>query len=698
MADEVGTAFVSVMPTTKGFGRAVEKGVGSDVKKSGSRIGTILGRGAVLGVAAAGVALTAFVGSSIKSLARIERINTQTAQVIKSTGGAAGVSAKHVENLAGSIENLTATEAETAQEGANLLLTFTSIRNGVGKNNQIFDRATTTAVDMSRALGQDMKSSAIQLGKALNDPVKGVSALQRVGVSFTEQQKEQIKTLVESGDTMGAQKLILAELGKEFGGAGEAFAKTTEGQIELAKHAFGTLGETLSAALLPPLGKLAGATADVLNGIAENAGPVLEKVGTYLAPFKDAIAGVFDSAGGGAGILASVKETFGGIRDAVVPVIEQVVPVVSSLFSTLLTTVVPVVQTIYDTFSTQLLPAITAVVDYVVANLVPIFVQVAGVVQQIIPVVGALATWLYGTLVPAVLSVVTSVAGSLKPVLDALVQVIQGTVLPAVQQIIAKFNEWRPTLQQVVLIVVKVVGWVLRLAAAILGKVLPPLIRFAGFLIRVVVKAVVFVIDVIVKVIGWLIRFGAAVGRAAQKVADFAGKVKTWLGKVFGWFKDLPGKVTSAVGDLGSLLSDAGRKLIEGLWNGIKNKWDEVKGKVGEIAGWIKDHFPFSPAKRGPLKAWHRNGGPGATLVRQLADGLEQTSPLDRAMRSLTSDLSLTGSTLAPAAATSGALGSSRTAVQLVVGDRVFDAYVRDTADARVSAARAHAATLGRQR
>jgi hypothetical protein len=57
-----------------------------------------------------------------------------------------------------------------------------------------------------------MKSSAIQLGKALNDPIKGVTALQRVGVSFTQSQKDQIKTLVESGDTMDAQKIILGEL------------------------------------------------------------------------------------------------------------------------------------------------------------------------------------------------------------------------------------------------------------------------------------------------------------------------------------------------------------------------------------------------------------------------------------------------------------------------------------------------------
>jgi hypothetical protein len=56
------------------------------------------------------------------------------------------------------------------------------------------------------------------LGKALNDPIKGVTALQRVGVSFTKGQKDQIKSLEESGHHMQAQKVILRELNKEFVG------------------------------------------------------------------------------------------------------------------------------------------------------------------------------------------------------------------------------------------------------------------------------------------------------------------------------------------------------------------------------------------------------------------------------------------------------------------------------------------------
>lgn len=82
------------------------------------------------------------------------------------------------------------TDDELIQSGANLLLTFTNIRNEVGKSNKIFDQATQAALDVSVAFGKDMTSSSILVGKALNDPTKGVSSLTRVGVSFTAAQKD----------------------------------------------------------------------------------------------------------------------------------------------------------------------------------------------------------------------------------------------------------------------------------------------------------------------------------------------------------------------------------------------------------------------------------------------------------------------------------------------------------------------------
>src|SRR6185503_5795133 len=102
------------------------------------------------------------------------------------------------------------------QGGENLLLTFTNI------GEDVFPSAVKAMNDMAVAMAEgdvsavDLKGSAIQLGKALNDPVKGITALTRVGVTFSDQQKKQIKDFVEQGRVADAQRVILAELEKEF--------------------------------------------------------------------------------------------------------------------------------------------------------------------------------------------------------------------------------------------------------------------------------------------------------------------------------------------------------------------------------------------------------------------------------------------------------------------------------------------------
>lgn len=206
--------------------------------------------------AAAGVAIGAagaVIAKNAQSLARIERINAQTAQTIKSMGNASKISAGQVETLAGDLEKLTATEAESIQEGANLLLTFRNLKNEAGAGNDIFNQTTAIMVDMGRALNEGASASAIRLGKALNDPIRGLTALRKVGVQFDEQQENQIKTMQQSGDIMGAQKIILAELQAQFGGSGAAYAQTFSGQLELMGHELGTIGEEATMAVMPAL-------------------------------------------------------------------------------------------------------------------------------------------------------------------------------------------------------------------------------------------------------------------------------------------------------------------------------------------------------------------------------------------------------------------------------------------------------------
>jgi phage-related protein len=106
---------------------------------------------------------------------------------------------------------------------------------------------------MSVATGQEMPKAAVTLGKALNDPVRGISALTRVGVTFTDAQKKTITALAESGKSMEAQKIILAELNKEFGGSAEALGNTLPGRINVLRQTFSNFAGELVASLVPAL-------------------------------------------------------------------------------------------------------------------------------------------------------------------------------------------------------------------------------------------------------------------------------------------------------------------------------------------------------------------------------------------------------------------------------------------------------------
>ncbi|MFA0816027.1 MAG: phage tail length tape measure family protein [Anaerofustis sp.] len=200
-----------------------------------------------IGKAAAAVAIgvgAIFVGG-LKDAADAETKVAQLEAVLESTGGAAGMTKDQLLELAESFEQNTKFSAEMALEAESLLLTFTNI------GSETFPAATQAAADMAAAMGTDMSSQSIALGKALNDPVAGISALTRVGVTFTDEQKALIQSLQESGDMAGAQSVILQELQKEFGGSAEAAGDTLAGKMEILKNTMGAVAEKAATKLVP---------------------------------------------------------------------------------------------------------------------------------------------------------------------------------------------------------------------------------------------------------------------------------------------------------------------------------------------------------------------------------------------------------------------------------------------------------------
>lgn len=197
---------------------------------------------------AAGVAGIYALGKGIETVtnaAMIQRdAEAKLGAVLQSTGNAAGFTLGQLKKMASGLQEVTTFGDETVLSGMAILATFKNIR-GEG-----FERTTKAALDMSTIMGTDLKSSMVMLGKALNDPIANLSALSRSGVQFNVQQKEMIKELVESGDLMTAQGIILQELESQFGGAAEAAGGPFKKALGQLKNTWGDLLEEVGFAIV----------------------------------------------------------------------------------------------------------------------------------------------------------------------------------------------------------------------------------------------------------------------------------------------------------------------------------------------------------------------------------------------------------------------------------------------------------------
>ncbi|MDB5270885.1 MAG: hypothetical protein JWP58_3925 [Hymenobacter sp.] len=194
---------------------------------------------------------------------------------LAATGHAAGLTADEIRKIGEARAKVTLFDDDETNRASAMLLTFKNVKKGV------FEEAIPAIQDLATKMGgdgpADMKGASIQLGKALNAPLTGITALTRVGVTFTDQQKEQIKQMVKAGDTAGAQRLILRELNSEFGGAAEAARKAGGGMATLSMR-WGEMKETVGGFVSEGLSKLS----EWFGRVLDSAQPLVDMV-TELA-------------------------------------------------------------------------------------------------------------------------------------------------------------------------------------------------------------------------------------------------------------------------------------------------------------------------------------------------------------------------------------------------------------------------------
>jgi hypothetical protein len=216
-----------------------------------------------------------FIKSSKEMFDKFEEGVTKVETVLTSTGHAANLSFEEISEGAKKLSGQTLFSRSQLLDASSMLLTFTQIRG------EIFNKSIPAVTDFATRFKMELPEAANMLGKALNDPLKGMTRLQRQGVVFSDQQKETIKQFMATGQVAKAQEVILKELGTEFGGLAHAMTQTDEGKLKMAaktldnfKISVGQLVSSFLVGLIPAFNyvvKVAKEFKDWITGSSDSA-------------------------------------------------------------------------------------------------------------------------------------------------------------------------------------------------------------------------------------------------------------------------------------------------------------------------------------------------------------------------------------------------------------------------------------------
>jgi hypothetical protein len=324
------------------------------------------------------------------------------------------------------------TDAEVIKATQAKLLAFKGLAASADEAGGAFDRTTTAALDLAAAGFGTAEGNAVKLARALEDPTKGLAGLARMGVVFTDAEKAKVKALVESGNALEAQNLILAAVETRVGGTAAATATASE-KMALA---FDNVKETVGAALLP-----------VVEQLSLSLLPLIEKIAPQVAEIFSALVPVFEEVGA---IIPTLIDGFLPIIDVLTDIIVivarlavQLLPIFVSILNAILpviAAILPLLATFLEDLITPLAPAILEIVEGfmpLIEALLPAFVQL---LRTLLPVITQLLLDVFLPLAPAIVKVVEAITPLLLTILPPLIDIINTLLIPALSFATAVFQ------------------------------------------------------------------------------------------------------------------------------------------------------------------------------------------------------------------------------------------------------------------
>lgn len=551
-----------------------------------------------------------------------------------------------VENSKRMAQN-TGVDPVAIQEAQALLLTFGDLANTADTAGGTFDRVTETALDMAGVGLGSAEQNARLLGRALDDPARGMTRLERFTKKFTDAQKEEVEAMIEAGDTAGAHKLILDHVNDSIDGTAEATADASDKMAV----AWQLAGQELGATMLPAFEAFTEAAIAAAEWVSENETLALGLAGTI------------------AGLAGAVLAVNAGIMVYKATMVAWAV-------ATKAATVVQ--KGLNLAMRANPIGIIITLIAALVAGLIWFFTQTEtgkAIWQGFMDWLASAWEWIKTTAVTVFNGIVDAIVGAWTWIKDKTAE-LWNTIANWVKDNWQTILDWLSLLNPVTAVIrhwdkIKaataaawdwvttklrevwqgIITWITDSVTKVWNKVKDGWNKVKSTTSNVwnaIKTAISNVFTSVVRNVQARVNFiKSSIQNAWARVKSVTSSawngIKTAVSNgitgAVNFVRQLPGRALSALGNIGSKLYNSGWSMIQGFKDGIVNAFNNAVNAVKNGLNRIRNFFPFSPAKEGPFsgKGWtfysgqSMSEGLAAGIASREADVARQTEAIMKA-------------------------------------------------------------------
>jgi hypothetical protein len=556
-----------------------EKGLDDFTQKGSGKFKDFAGK-AALAFAAVGAGAVIVGSKLIDAGEKASTSNARIGNIIESMGlfdeemtgvaGSADEVTKRLIDMAEATARLTGVDQNSIKATQAKLGTFKEIAQTADQVGGNFDRATMAAIDLAAAGFGSAEGNAVQLGKALNDPIKGLASLSKSGVTFTDAEKERIQTLVEGNEVGTAQKLILEAIETQVGGTAAATANASDRM----SVGFSQLQERLGQKLLPIFERFVGFMLD------------------RVLPAIDKVVAVFGESGIG-GVFALFRKT---VSTEGPKIIDAITGFLGRAFDWIKDTGLPLLlnalqslgEAIVDWVGPRIVPFLKAIVDFYVAGWTWIIQEGLPLLLEKLQVLGAaIVDWVGPRIVPFLTKLGEFIGAGAGWIFNVGLPMLAEKLADLAEQLVAWIGpQIPPALAALGEFMGKVTTWIIGTGVPLLvSKMFELGLEFWKWILPTIPKVLAKLLEWSGKIAVWILTEG----------------IPAFLGYGLDIGKGMIDGIVEAIGKFASMLFNLGKDIVASIVDGITSAagsigsailgaipgGDMISGAIGAVGGFL---------------------------------------------------------------------------------------------------------------